>query len=186
MHETPIAPGLLVAMPQLGDPNFERAVVLMIEHRDEGSFGIILNRPGRIPVSLVLGGFEIEWTGDPFTLVGFGGPVQSETGWLVHEPVEGEPAAAGTLLVAPGIALSMSLTMLKRLAADPPARLRFFMGYAGWGAGQLADEMVQGSWLHAAATPDLVFDTPAERMWERALRSIGVDPAALVPSSGIN
>ena len=186
MDSISVAPGLLVAMPQLGDPNFERAVVLMVEHNDGGSFGIILNRPGNIPVALVLRGFEIEWTGDPMTRVGFGGPVQTESGWLVHEPIEEKPAEPGTLLVAPGIALSMSLGMLRRLAADPPERLRFFMGYAGWGPGQLADEMVQGSWLHAAATPELVFETRSDDLWPSALRSIGVDPAALLPSSGIN
>ncbi len=186
MNETSLAPGLLLAMPQLGDPNFEHTVVLMVDHRDEGSFGIIMNRPGHIPVALVLRGFEIEWTGDPMELVCFGGPVQGETGWLVHEPVSETAPETGTVLVAPGIALSMSLPMLRRLAAEPPDRLRFFMGYAGWGPGQLAEEMVQGSWLHAAATPELVFDTPPTAMWHAALKSIGVDPGSIVPTAGIN
>ena len=117
----------------------------------------------------------------------FGGPVQGETGWLVHEPIGDTSPDGGTVEVAPGIALSMSLPMLRRLAAQPPVRLRFFMGYAGWGAGQLADEMVAGCGSTPRPLPSSCSTLPPEDMWHAALRSISdVDPGAIVPATGIN
>ena len=82
--------------------------------------------------------------------------------------------------------MSTSMSMLRRLSAEPPPHLKFFMGYAGWAPRQLEAEIVQGAWLHAAATPELVFETDATVLWERAVRSIGIDPAALASASGVN
>lgn len=180
-----IAPGLLLAMPQLLDPNFERSVVLMIEHSAEGSWGLIVNRPSSIPIGEVLDSMGIEWAGDPDAVVWSGGPVQPRTGWLIHSPV---PGAAGedSVEVTEGLALTTSPARLRELALDPPARLRFLMGYSGWGAGQLESELAQGAWVHAEAAPELVFETSPARMWEQAMRSIGIDPATLVPARGVH
>jgi putative transcriptional regulator len=182
-HQT-IAPGLLLAMPQLMDP-FHRAVVLMIEHNDSGSLGVVVNRPVETRLSAVMDHLEIGWKGDPDALVFCGGPVQQETGWLLHEPVSGADGE-GTLGLTPGLAVSTSAEMLGQLAQQPPERIRFMLGYAGWGAGQLEGELAQGSWLLSDVTADLIFATPHEEMWETALRRLHVDPNALVPASGVH
>ena len=185
MSERLIAPGLLLAMPQLGDPNFSRAVVLMIEHADSGSFGLIVNRQTQLPVMRVLEDLDITWNGKSDVLVWQGGPVMPQSGWLVHEPTDLiDPT--DSVEVAPGIVLSTSNEQLQQLAKRPPHSMRFVMGYAGWGAGQLASELSEGAWLSAEATPEVVFHCEPERMWETAIRSLGIDPAALVPGSGVH
>ncbi len=180
-----IAPGLLLAMPQLQDPNFERAVVLMVGHTDQGSFGLIVNRPTSIPVAEVMSSLDVAWRGQPDTVVWYGGPVMPGTGWLLHPPGQ-DPAVEGVITVAPGIQLSTSPAQLRALAAQPPAEMRFLMGYSGWGSAQLEGELATGSWLTADATPELVFGPPPERMWDAATRSLGIDPATLVPASGVH
>lgn len=192
LNETKIAPGLLLAMPHLVDPNFSRAVVLMVEHNDEGSFGLVVNHPSDMEASSLLEALDIEWQGDEDALVWSGGPVMPTSGWVLHTPtpVAAPPAETiedtGTIVLLPGLALSTSPDNLRALAADPPDRVRLLLGYSGWGPGQLAEEMARGSWLHADATPELIFDTPADEMWQAALRSIGVDPEAIVPGTGIH
>jgi putative transcriptional regulator len=195
--EAKVAPGLLLSMPHLMDPNFTRAVVLMIEHSDEGSFGLIINQPLDLAVAELLEQLELDWNGEPDEPVWSGGPVTPSTGWVLHTPVtddfevdpdddDDDDGIASTILIAPGISLSTSPSMLRAIAGDPPAHVRFLLGYAGWGPGQLAAEMVRGSWLHAAVTPELVFVTPPERMWHVALRSIGVNPETLIPGHGVH
>jgi len=185
MRTSAIAPGLLLAMPQLDDPNFARAVVLMIQHSDEGSFGLVLNRLTETPVIDVTAPLGMRWRGDPEARIWSGGPVSPESGWLLHEPVQ-QLEADGTLEVCDGIALSTSPANFKRLVERPPRRMRFLAGYAGWGSHQLESELAQGAWLTADVTPELVFDTPAERMWDEALRSLGVEPGSLVPGFGVH
>lgn len=186
LKETRVAPGLLIAMPQLLDPSFQRTVVLMVEHHDQGSFGLVMNRPGSIPVSALTAGFDVKWSGDPNARVGFGGPVMTESGWIVHEPGAVAATEPGTLAIAPGVSLSTSAATLRRLAVTPPRRIRFLMGYSGWGKGQLAEEMVRGSWLHADIDPAILFETESDDMWLAALRSIGVDPLVVMPTHGVN
>ncbi|HKC49498.1 MAG TPA: YqgE/AlgH family protein [Myxococcota bacterium] len=180
-----IAPGLLLAMPQLDDPNFARAVVLMVEHSDQGSFGLVLNRPSETPVIDITAPMGMRWRGDPSAVIWVGGPVSPESGWLLHEPA-GSLAPDGTLELTDGISLSTSPENFRVLVEKPPRRMRFFAGYAGWGAHQLESELAQGAWLTADLTPELVFDAPAERMWDLALRSLGVEPGALVPGFGVH
>ncbi|MEM9488151.1 MAG: YqgE/AlgH family protein [Myxococcota bacterium] len=193
MIETRLAPGLLLAMPQLVDPNFGRAVVLMLEHNDEGSFGLIINRPlDELTADELLESMDIEWRGDPDTAVWSGGPVMPRTGWILHEPLGPIPetdatiGGAETILVAPDLALSSSRDALQTIASEPPERMRLILGYSGWGPGQLAQEMARGSWLHADADLDLIFETPAEDMWEGALRSLGIDPQTIIQGFGVH
>jgi putative transcriptional regulator len=174
-----IAPGLLLAMPQLDDPNFSRAVVLMVQHTDEGSFGLVLNRPSETPVIDVTAPMGMRWRGDPAAVIWVGGPVSPESGWLLHEPTD-VVSGDGTLELIDGVSLSTSAQNFRTLVEHPPRRVRFFAGYAGWGAHQLESE------LTAEVTPALVFDTPAERMWDVALRSLGIEPGSLVPGVGVH
>jgi putative transcriptional regulator len=185
MRPSELAPGLLLAMPQLDDPNFARAVVLMVQHNDQGSFGIVVNRPSETPVIDVMSPLGMRWRGDPEALLWVGGPVSPESGWLLHEPTT-TVAGEGTVDVVDGISLSTSAEHFRALVEKPPRRLRFFAGYAGWGAHQLESELAQGAWLTAQVTPALIFDTPAEQMWEAALRSLGIEPGALVPGFGVH
>ena len=193
MIDTRLAPGLLLAMPQLIDPNFSRAVVLMVEHNDEGSFGLIINQPIELSASELLGSMNIQWHGDEDTSVWSGGPVSPTTGWILHEPISAiessESAVLGsadTILVSAELALSSSRSALQEIAKAPPSRTRLLLGYSGWGAGQLASEMARGSWLHADINSTLVFETPAEEMWEEAVRSVGINPQTIVQGSGVH
>jgi putative transcriptional regulator len=195
-HELSLAPGLLLSMPHLLDPNFTRAVVLMIEHNDEGSFGLIINQPSEMSVTTLLESLDLEWHGDQEACVFSGGPVMPTSGWVLHEPCPAVGPGApdlktgleegGTIDIYPGLSLSTSPEKLAALAADPPARTRFLLGYAGWGPGQLAEEMTRGSWLHADLDTSLIFDTPADEMWDGALRSLGIDPEAIVQTRGVH
>ncbi|MFQ5353248.1 MAG: YqgE/AlgH family protein [Candidatus Binatia bacterium] len=180
-----LAPGLLIAMPQLADPNFRRSVVLMTEHHPEGSFGLAINRPAQHRVAEVLASLDVTWGGAADASVWVGGPVQQETGWILHEPVAGlqEP---GTREIAPGIQLSSAPEALAVLAVSPPSRMRFILGYSGWGPGQLENELTQGSWVTSDLTPELVFDTHFEELWETAVRRLGIAPEALAPASGVH
>lgn len=186
MRGTDLAPGLLIAMPQLADPNFERSVVLMIEHDERGSFGLVINQPSPIKARELLESLEMAWAGADDALVWSGGPVSQTTGWVLHEPVAAFADGDGTTEIAPGVALSTSPERLRALAARPPARLRMLLGYSGWGPGQLAREMAEGAWLHADLDPGIIFDLDADAMWRAALASVGIDPDAVVVGHGVN
>jgi putative transcriptional regulator len=182
-----LAPGLLLAMPQLADPNFSRAVVLMIEHSDEGSFGLVINHPSPIRASELLDSLEMSWRGDDAAVVWAGGPVSPSTGWVLHEPVvHAEAGLNGTVAITSSISLSTSPDRLRAIASQPPRNIRLLLGYSGWGPGQLAKEMARGAWLHTAAEPRIVFDTPADQIWDTAMRTLGVDPRDLFTGAGVN
>lgn len=196
VHEVNLAPGLLVSMPHLHDPFFARSVVLMIEHNDEGSFGLVLNQPSDLTVPQLLEALDLEWSGDAEDRVWSGGPVMPTSGWVLHEPIEGiatteanlEAAleAGVTVAIADRVCLSTSPDTLRLIAEAAPQRSRFLLGYAGWGPGQLAHEMSRGSWLHAEVDPAIIFDSPADEMWKRALESIGVDAESIIQTRGIH
>jgi putative transcriptional regulator len=185
-REQQIAGGLLIAMPQLvTDPNFTRSVVLMIEHSEQGSLGLVVNRPLELSLGDVMRTLDLEWEGDAENPVYSGGPVQPQSGWVLHEPVRlgtEQPAVS----VSSGIELSTSPEQLREIASAPPGKVRFLLGYAGWAPGQLEGELASGAWLIAPSTAALVFDTPAEQMWESAIRSLGIEPATLISSSGVH
>jgi putative transcriptional regulator len=122
--------------------------------------------------------------------------VMPTSGWLLHEPVAALTARStdlqqgladgATVEVAPGLALSTSPDALSTISASPPARTKFLLGYSGWGPGQLAEEVSRGSWLHADLDAAMIFESPADEMWARALKSIGVDPESIVPAFGVH
>jgi putative transcriptional regulator len=192
MVETSLAPGLLLAMPQLVDPNFTRSVVFMIEHGDAGSFGLVINQPSPIRASELLDSLEMPWNGAEDEVVWAGGPVAPTTGWVLHEPIAALPmtrglGSSGTIEVSDAIALSTSPEKLRVLATSPPRRLRMFLGYSGWARGQLASEMARGSWLVAEPDPEIVFDTPAADIWTRAMASLGIaNPESVVQGRGVH
>jgi putative transcriptional regulator len=187
VESTNLAPGLLLAMPQLSDPNFSRAVVLMIEHGSQGSFGLVINHPSPIKASELLESLDMSWQGEDSAVVWAGGPVSPSTGWVLHEPLAVAPSGQGTIAITSTISLSTSPDRLRAIASKPPRNIRLLLGYSGWGPGQLEAEMSRGAWLHASADPDLVFDTPPDEMWERALQSLGItNPESLFVGRGVN
>ncbi|MBX3155793.1 MAG: YqgE/AlgH family protein [Deltaproteobacteria bacterium] len=181
-----LAPGLLLAMPQLSDPNFSRSVVLMIEHSKNGSFGLVINHPSPIKASELLDSLEMSWRGEDSAVVWAGGPVSPSTGWVLHEPVVVAEPGPGTIAITSRISLSTSPERLRAIANQPPRNIRLLLGYSGWGPGQLEAEMSRGAWLHASADPELVFDTPADAMWSSAMRSLGINPESLFAARGVN
>lgn len=186
MEAANLAPGLLLAMPQLQDPNFSRAVVLMIEHSTQGSFGLVINHPSPIKASELLDSLEMRWGGEDSAVVWAGGPVSPSTGWVLHAPLEIAPPGQGTISITSSILLSTSPDRLRVIATEPPRDIRLLLGYSGWGAGQLEAEMSRGAWLHASADPEIVFRTPPDEIWEVALQSLGINPASLFASRGVN
>lgn len=173
-------------MPQLSDPNFSRAVVLMIEHGEQGSFGLVINHPSPIKASELLESLQMSWSGEDSAVVWAGGPVSPSTGWVLHEPIGIASPGQGTIAITSSISLSTSPDRLRAIASQPPRNIRLLLGYSGWGPGQLEAEMSRGAWLHASADPKLIFDTPADDIWESAMRSLGVSPESLFSSRGVN
>lgn len=197
-HSALTAPVFLLAMPQVLDPFFHRSVVLLVQHDDdEGSFGFIVNRPTGIRVTEILKGMEVGWSGRDDALAYFGGPVQPQTGTVLFQPEPALPAddddsgapdlAESASEVVPGLSITQHVGDLAQLAETPPDRFRLFLGYAGWGAGQLVEEILRNDWLTAPVSSDLVFSTEPDGVWAAAVRSVGVDPAVLpswTPASG--
>jgi putative transcriptional regulator len=179
-----LAPALLVAMPQLLDPNFRRAVVLLVHHDAEGTLGVVVNRSTDLTAPELCESIDLQWPGDPEARVDWGGPVQPETGWLLFDGLEADPD--DTRDVTPDIHFSGSLDLLRRMLGSPPENLRVMLGYAGWGPGQLEAELAEGAWLVAPVDPQMVFDVDLEAMWTTVVRSLGIEPATLVPSRGVH
>jgi putative transcriptional regulator len=174
------APVLLLAMPQVLDPFFHHSVVLLLHHEDQGSFGFIVNRPTGIKVREILRGMDVGWHGEEAAVAYFGGPVQPQLGTVLFSPVLHDAGPDDTATeVVPGVALTKHIGDLSRLAEAPPDRFRLILGYAGWGEGQLMQEILRNDWLTAPAASDLIFAPDPERIWGAALQSVGIDPAAL-------
>ncbi len=189
-------------MPQVLDPFFHKSVVLLVQHdEEEGSFGFIVNRPTGIRVTEILKGMEVGWSGRDDALAYFGGPVQPQTGTVLFQPEPAVEADGGddaeaadesespesASEVVPGLSITQHVGDLAQLAETPPDRFRLFLGYAGWGAGQLVEEILRNDWLTAPVSSDLVFSAEPEGVWAAAVRSVGVDPAVLpswTPFSG--
>jgi len=174
-------------MPQLRDPNFRRTVMLLVHHDDEGTFGLVLNRPVELTAESLFDSLELPWRGDPSANIHWGGPVATNTGWVLFDP-EGSGGLDGDDVteVSEDLCFAGSLAVLREVAAAPPRQMRMFLGYAGWGPGQLEDEMAEGAWLVAPASNDVVFNVDSERMWDHVVRGIGIDPATLIPTRGVH
>ena len=173
----------LIAMPGMSDDNFSGSVVYLCEHSDKGALGLVINKPIDIKLRNL---FErVDLTLDREDLVEepvfFGGPVQTERGFVLHDPIDDHTTHySSTLAVPGGLEMTTSKDVLEALSAGSgPRRVLVTLGYAGWGAGQLEAEMAQNAWLSGPADLDIVFRLPAEKRWEIAANRIGVDLAAL-------
>jgi len=192
MEEMGTGPTLLLAMPQMTDPNFNRSVVLLCRHDEEGALGFVLNRPMDIDVADLLEG-DFPVLSSPSLTAWQGGPVSPERGWLIcrERPNQSEEDPEEFLEVCRGIYMSSSQTHLRNvLEQDPeeggPQHSRLLLGYAGWGPGQLDAELIASAWLQIPVDENLIFETEATEVWDKGIRSLGVDPLSIAPGPGLH
>ncbi len=176
---------LLVAMPGMGDPRFERAVIFMCAHSAEGAMGIIVNKPTpELRFAALLRQLEIEPPGDiGSTPVHFGGPVEHGRGFVLHSA--DYATESGSMSVSPEFSMTATLDVLQDMAKGTgPHRAILALGYSGWGPGQLEDEIRANGWLVAPADPEIVFGEPDPEKWQAALQSLKIDPRLLSGGGG--
>lgn len=179
---------LLVAMPQLEDPNFFRTVMLIVEHDEAGTFGLVLNRTVDLLASTLCASLDVKWRGDPDANIQWGGPVEPNSGWLLlsqPKSIDLDDSAV-TRVGAEDLYLARSVEILRCASSESPADIRFYLGYAGWGPGQLEWEMSQGAWLVAPPNCDTIFQSSIDSMWDETVRSLGIEPASLVSAQGVH
>ena len=161
----------LIATPSLRDPNFHRTVILICDHDEQGSFGLVVNRPTGIPIEKVFEQLTPE-LGDDRSLF-FGGPVDQERLFAIRRGVPQEDVGDE---IGNGMFLPKDLTgSVERIGSgsDLLKEYRFFVGYAGWEAGQLQHELKEQSWITVSGIEDLLFDTAPDQLWSEALRAMG-------------
>ena len=177
-----LAPGLLIASPPLGDPNFDRAVILLASHTEEGALGFVVNRVAPVGLGALFGlaGYA-DMNDQDTTPVYLAGPVQRDSGWVVsREPFS--PEEEGSLELDGRLWISSSKHALDSLAADVKSgryradRCVVTLGYSGWGPGQLEREIGAGAWLPAPFDPAILFEGSVESRWERAHALLGIMP----------
>lgn len=182
---TNLAQQLLVAMPGKVSGNLANTVIYVCEHTEHGALGLVINRPTDLTVGDLLKRIDLDLSLEigpvQDTPVFFGGPVQTDRGFVLHAPV-GEYSSSVQL---GDVALTTSRDVLQDVAQGRgPAMLLITLGYAGWGAGQLESEMSQNAWLNVSATTDILFNTPSENRYEAALGQLGIDPLMLAGDAG--
>ncbi|WP_424930382.1 YqgE/AlgH family protein [Amaricoccus tamworthensis] len=176
---------LLIAMPGMGDPRFEKSVVFVCSHSDQGAMGLIVNKPAPdLRFDTLLEQLDITSTIDlRNTPVHFGGPVEHGRGFVLHTPdyaVDG-----GSIQVNTGFSMTATLDILRDMAVGRGPDLSLLaLGYSGWGPGQLESEIRQNAWLTASADQELVFGGNSAGKWDAALRSLDIDPRLLSGGGG--
>jgi putative transcriptional regulator len=183
----------LIAMPGLEDASFSRSVVYLCEHSSRGALGLMINKPSDInlrnlfeKVDLPLGREELARTP-----VLQGGPVQTERGFVLHEAVVAEGADpaesvyASTMTIPGGLEMTTSKDVLEAIATGAgPRKVLVTLGYSAWGEGQLESELAENSWLTVGADLGVIFDTPVEQRYEKALSLLGLQAWMLSPGAG--
>ena len=179
-----LAGQLLIAMPGMKDPRFEKAVIFMCAHNSDGAMGLVVNRAlGSLTFPDLLDQLGIDTlnTGEQIN-VHFGGPVESGRGFVLHSR---DYLQEATMVVDNDVAMTATVEILKTIAdGDGPRQSLLALGYSGWGPGQLDSEIKSNGWLHVASDSDLVFGADLEDKWERAMGKIGVDPRMLSDDVG--
>lgn len=174
----------LLSMPRLEDPNFQRTLTLVCDHSEHGAMGLIINRPLAVTVGEILHHLDIDTTcdGDAQQPVHYGGPVEPERGFVIHQP-PGE--WEGRLDVGDDLGVTTSRDILDAMGrGQGPERYLVTLGYSGWGPGQLEAEMAQNAWLTCPASGDILFDLPAEERLTAAATRMGIDLDLLSSDAG--
>ncbi|MEY3778935.1 MAG: DUF179 domain-containing protein [Betaproteobacteria bacterium] len=201
---TQLSHHFLIAMPGLEDPTFAKSVVYVCEHSERGAMGLIINKPGDLSLKHLFEKVELPLLRQDLLQcnVLHGGPVQTERGFVLHEPMlendsvdsenpnkEGVAPShsiyASTLSVPGGLAMTTSKDVLEAMAnGSGPQRVVVTLGYAAWGEGQLESEIGENSWLTVPADPAVIFDTPIEQRYDKALSLLGLQAWMLSSEAG--
>ena len=174
---------LLLAMPGMGDPRFGKSVIYMCSHDNEGAMGIAINqRVDGLTFAQLLSQLNIKTFPNHDIAIHSGGPVETGRGFVLHTS---DYFQSSTLKISDDISLSATVDILELLAkGEGPRKALLALGYAGWGAGQLEDEMTRNSWLTVDASDDLLFNTPLEEKWTKAMAMAGIDSVKLSAEAG--
>ena len=176
---------LLIAMPQMDDPNFEHAVTYVVEHGKEGAMGLTLNRPVSLSLNDILADMDIEVEVPPSDhhQVVAGGPIQQDSGFVLHRSTARHWDSS--IQLADGLCLTTSRDIMEAIAlGEGPEATLVCLGYAGWDEGQLERELADNVWLSVASPPELVLDTPFDQRWQAAAASLGVDISLIATQVG--
>jgi putative transcriptional regulator len=185
-----LATQFLIAMPGMVDDNFSGSVVYLCEHADTGATGLVINRPTDVNLETIFERLDLTLEIAPLQerAVCFGGPVQTDRGFILHEPFVAE-SYRSSLKIPAGLTMTTSQDILESLAVGGgPPQFLMALGYAGWSSGQLEDEIAANGWLNVPAsleeTIDIIFKTPHEDKYEKVLALLGVDPHCLSLDAG--
>ena len=181
----------LIAMPSLREGTFAGTVIYLCEHNEKGALGLVINKPIDITLKNLFEKVELsldrpELAASP---VYFGGPVQTERGFVLHERLGGEAGQGGhynsSLQIPGGLEMTTSKDVLEALSSGAgPKKLLVTLGYSGWGAGQLEDEMSRNGWINVEAERGIIFDTPVEQRYDKALLLLGIASGTLSQQAG--
>ena len=197
-HAIDLTNQFLIAMPGMDDENFAGAVIYLCEHTERGALGLVINRPSDITLKNLFEKVDLSLERDDIAgqPVYIGGPVQTERGFVLHERMvaDGEKDADGdeassytsSMRIAGGaLEMTTSKDVLEAMAqGSGPKRVFISLGYSGWSAGQLEDEISRNGWITVDAEPSVIFDTPTERRYDKALSLLGIDRGMLSSEAG--
>ena len=184
MDTLTLAHHFLIAMPGMTDPLFTKSIVYVCEHGEQGTMGMIINKPSGIVLAQLLEQIDLPLGNEHANTVPvlFGGPVQPDRGFVLHRPIGNWQS---TLTVTDDVALTTSKDILKAVSeAQGPQQLLVSLGYAGWEKGQLEEEIAANQWLTVAAEESVMFDTACEARYDSAIKLLGFDPALLCAEAG--
>lgn len=180
----------LIAMPGMVDPNFAGSVIYLFEHTERGAMGLVVNRPTELDLGALFEKIELKLEIAPVSTqpVYFGGPVQIERGFVLHEPTT-ESVYSSSLVIPGGLTMTTSKDVLEAVAAGSgPRKFLMTLGYAGWGAGQLEEEITLNGWINVPLSQeqmiDILFDTPSSQRYERTMGHLGFDLSHLSGQTG--
>lgn len=174
----------LIAMPAMADPHFAHTLTFVCEHNEEGALGIVVNRPTDMTLSALFEQIDVDLGDRPLgrAPVLYGGPVQMDRGFVLHRPLGNWQS---TLAVSDDLGLTTSKDVLEALArGEGPRDVLVSLGYAGWGAGQLEQELAQNAWLTVDAEADVLFDLPPDQRLPAAMSRLGIDFSRLAEGAG--
>jgi putative transcriptional regulator len=185
-----LANQFLIAMPGMVDPNFAGSVIYLFEHTERGAMGLVVNRPTELDLGTLFDKIELKLEIAPLLEqpVYFGGPVQVERGFVLHEPIP-SPSYSSSLIIPGGLTMTTSKDVLEALAiGNGPRKFLMTLGYAGWSAGQLEAEITLNGWMNVPLSRqqmiDIIFDTPSSQRYEKAMSHLGFDPSHLSGEAG--
>jgi putative transcriptional regulator len=175
----------LLAMPGMTDATFAGAVIYLCDHSERGALGLVINRPTEIDLEALFSRVDLKLESEALLHVPvyFGGPVQLERGFVLHEPTEDQYTSS--ISVPGGLAMTTSRDVLEAVSLGKgPEKFMLTLGHAGWSAGQLEEEILRNGWLNVKADPHVIFNVPAEERFDAALSLLGVSPAMLCRQAG--